>query len=118
MFNNYTISIENADGSITGVYGYGAGEVSNVGEILVERYNTPEKVRELINNGHIRKLARTIEDTKFFDKGYDIIMDQAEDMDEYLDLFGQDYNYFFFEGRWIWDKDEVENTLNESAKVK
>jgi hypothetical protein len=63
------IAIQNPESeSFDGVYCHFDGYRDGVGKTLEENYNTPEKVRELIEGGDMSSLAPTLEQTEFYTK--------------------------------------------------
>jgi hypothetical protein len=60
MATRSTIALEFADGTIGQVYCHWDGYLSHNGKILVESYQDPFKVRELIDQGDISSLAPEI----------------------------------------------------------
>lgn len=56
MATRSNIGILNKDNTITSVYCYWDGYPSHNGKILLENYNTEEKVRELLKEGDISSL--------------------------------------------------------------
>ena len=67
MGTRSTIAIENADGSVTGIYCHWDGYVSHNGRNLAENYTTAAQVLELIALGDISSLAPEIGEQHPFD---------------------------------------------------
>lgn len=67
MGTRSTISIENDDGTVTGVYCHWDGYISHNGRILLEHYNTDELAQELIAGGDISSLREQIGEQHPFD---------------------------------------------------
>ena len=87
--------------SYKGVYCHWDGYLSNNGKILLENYNTLEKVKELISLGFISSLGTTIDKCVFYNR------DREEDFDNYevysleeMGEFLECYNYVFQDNKW------------------
>lgn len=101
------IGIMNEDGSITTVYCHWDGYLSHNGKILLENYDTREKVLKLIEKGDMSVLAETAEDTHYYFKVdgnyYDVAPVTYEDIDSYLTAQAEswcEYFYLFNDGQW------------------
>lgn len=66
MSTRSMIAVQNVDGTILSVYAHWDGYLENNGRILLEKYNTEDKVRELISKGDISSLGDTIAETTFY----------------------------------------------------
>ena len=109
MATRSTIAIQNADGTVTGIYCHWDGYLSYNGRILKENYNTEAKVRELIALGQLSALGETIGEKVDFNNAPDgqciaygrdrgEIDSYAETFNTWTDLLnlsGQEYNYLF-----------------------
>lgn len=134
MATRSTIAIQNADGSVTGIYAHWDGYLSHNGRILYENYNTPEKVQELIALGDLSSLGPQIGEKHPFskfemaegetwdnekyhnwctaygrDRGEsDTMARNYKSWDDFLEKMGQEFNYLFVPERgWYvnyWDK--------------
>jgi len=71
MATRSTIGVENADGTVIGVYCHWDGYLANNGKLLFEFYDTEEKIRELISHGDISSLGPTIGEQHPVDNPYD-----------------------------------------------
>ena len=118
MGTRSTIAIQNADGTVTGIYCHWDGYLSHNGRILAENYTTEESVRELIALGDLSSLGETIGEKVDFDD-YDphegqcvaygrdrgeinIEAQTYASWSELLDAFGQSYDYLFVPGQgWL-----------------
>ena len=60
MGTRSTIAIENADGTVTGIYCHWDGYLSHNGRILQENYTDEAAVRELIALGDLSSLGETV----------------------------------------------------------
>ena len=112
MGTRSTIAIQNADGTVTGIYCHWDGYLSHNGRILQENYTTEEAVRELIALGDLSSLGETIGTKHDFDNAPDGECNaygrdrgetgvSAETCDSWRDLlnsFGQEFDYLFVPG--------------------
>lgn len=119
MGTRSTIAIQNADGTVTGIYCHWDGYLSHNGYILKEFYTDEAKVRELIALGDLSSLGAEIGEKHPFDERVDAETyaetrctaygrDRGEkDVDAktcdswtaLLDDFGQEYDYLFTPGK-------------------
>ena len=113
MGTRSTIAIQNANGTVTGIYCHWDGYIEHNGKILAENYTTEAKVRELIALGDLSSLGDTVGvKTDFEDaaKGQCVAYgrDRGEtgvDADtfdshaELVDQIGQEYDYLFVPGQ-------------------
>jgi hypothetical protein len=67
MATRSTIALEFADGTVGQVYCHWDGYLSNNGQILVEHYQDPFKVRDLIDLGDLSSLGASIGEKHEFD---------------------------------------------------
>lgn len=114
MATRSTIWLKKDDGTFTGIYCHWDGYPSHNGKILLEHYNTEEKVEALVALGSLSSLAPSIEcpEGHSFEKpidGYSVAYarDRGEDFKQWKQdhPFGlkncfEEYNYFFFDGKW------------------
>jgi hypothetical protein len=125
MATRSSISIRNEDGSYTGIYCHWDGYLSNNGRILLEHYNSEERIRELLALGDISVLAPEIGEKHPFDTPYSIFGEHAEanyknwckaygrdrgDSDcearnyptvsRLLDVLSQEYDYLWYDNQW------------------
>ena len=63
MATRSNIAIENQDKTVSVIYCHHDGYIDSVGKLLQEKYNTREKMEELISLGDISSLGETIEET-------------------------------------------------------
>jgi hypothetical protein len=68
MATRSTISVEQADGSVVGVYCHWDGYLSHNGKILEMSYNNSAKAQALIETGDISSLGNTLEETDFYSR--------------------------------------------------
>ena len=103
------------ENSYKGVYCHWDGYLSNNGKILLENYNTLEKVKELISFGSMSSLNTTIEKCVFYNR------DREEDFDDYevysleeMEEFLEEYNYVFQDNKWyVLDNSEDSEELTQ-----
>ena len=114
MGTSSTISIQNDNGSVTGIYCHWDGYLENNGRILVESFNTEEKIRELLALGNLSCLTSEIGEKHDFNKSnpaWCVAYGRDRgDKDQgaktvgtiglYLQRHGQEYNYYFSKGKW------------------
>jgi len=113
MGTRSTIAIENADGTVTGIYCHWDGYTSNNGVILQENYTTESSVRELIALGDLSSLGETVGvKTNFNNAAEGQCVAYGRDRGEkdteaasydtyanFLDVMGQEYDYLFVPGK-------------------
>ena len=113
MGTRSTIAIENADGTVTGIYCHWDGYLSHNGAILQENYTTEEAVRELIALGDLSSLGETVGvKTDFInpakgqcvaygrDRGEkDVAAKTCDSWTALLEDFGQEFDYLFVPGK-------------------
>ena len=106
------------DGTVVGVYCHSDGYLSHNGKILLENYNTKEKVDELLKQGNISFLDKEIGDKHGFDcndrpEGVSTFYgrDRGESDQgaqtfiseiEFLMECTENYTYLFKDGKWYW----------------
>ena len=132
MATRSTIAIQREDGTVAQVYAHWDGYLEGNGALLVNYYNTPEKVEELIAQGDISSLGTSVGKRHPFsvfeakDDADKAAQQEAEDND-WTTFYGRDrgepgcearvykdvedyetnyqpeeFNYFFIEGRWYY----------------
>lgn len=130
MGTRSTIAIENADGTVTGIYCHWDGYISNNGRILEDYYTDEDKVRELIALGDLSSLGETVGvkvDFDSYDRSKSQCLAYARDRGEkdveaktyashaaLIEGMGQEYDYLFTPSRgWRvryssgWDNAEL-----------
>ena len=129
MGTRSTIAIQNANGTVTGIYCHWDGYLSNNGRILNENYTTEAAVRELIALGDLSGLGETVGVKTDFnnpadgqciaygrDRGETGI--DAATFDSHTDLveqIGQEYDYLFVPGMgWSVARGNGHVTLDEA----
>ena len=122
MATRSTIAIENADGTVTGIYCHWDGGFWHVGPTLLEHYASEGLVRELISLGDISSLGERIHPTEGSDHSFNkpekgvtvfygrdrgeknIDAQTYDNWDALLRSNGQAYNYLFKPATgWIVD---------------
>lgn len=112
MGTRSTIAIENANGTVTGIYCHWDGYTSNNGRILQENYTTEAAVRELIALGDLSSLGETVGTKHDFnnaprsecnaygrDRGEkDVEAKTYTSHDDLVQQVGQEYDYLFTPG--------------------
>ncbi len=112
MGTRSTIAIQNADGTVSGIYCHWDGYLSHNGQILQDHYADEAKVRELIALGNISSLGAEIGTAHDFDAAPDgecnaYGRDRGErDVDactehnwrQFRAEHGQEYDYLFTPG--------------------
>ena len=135
MGTRSTIAIENADGTVTGIYVHWDGYLSNNGRILQENYTDEAKVRELIALGDLSSLGETVGSKHDFnnapdgecnaygrDRGEtDVGPASYDTYANFLDVMGQEFDYLFVPGkgwqvRYFEGWDSVELPLTEALE--
>lgn len=123
MGTRSTISIQNADGTVTSTYCHWDGCISHHGPILLNHYNTEAKVRELLALGGLSVLGEVIGKKHDFDQRYEgsgprpctsYLRDRSNP--EILSTTGliedvdtQEFNYLFSNGRWEVSEGDLSN---------
>jgi hypothetical protein len=132
MATRSSIGIENADGTVTGVYCHWDGYLSHNGKLLYENFSTEEKVRELLSYGDIDSLGESIGEKHPFHNPYDFGTPEYQqyrstigkmttflgrdcnesdidaivyDNDTEFNDDGQEYVYLFRNGKWFVRRD-------------
>jgi hypothetical protein len=135
MGTRSTIAIQNADGSVTGIYCHWDGYLSHNGRILAENYTTEAAVRALIALGDLSSLGETVGVKTDFsnpadgqcvaygrDRGEkDVDAKTCADWAALLEDFGQEFDYLFTPGagwrvRYFSGWDNAEQSLSEALE--
>ena len=112
MGTRSTIAIQNADGTVTGIYCHWDGYLSHNGKILAENYADEDTVRELIALGDISSLGKTVGTAHDFDNcpagetnAYardrgerDVAARTEHNWRQFVAENGQEYDYLFTPG--------------------
>jgi hypothetical protein len=113
MGTRSTIAIQNADGSVTGIYCHWDGYLSHNGKILQDHYADEAKVRELIALGDISSLGEEIGEAHDFDAAprgecnaygrdrgeRDVGARTEHNWRQFRAEHGQEYDYLFVPGK-------------------
>ena len=102
MSTRSRIGILNADGSVDSIYCHHDGYLSHVGDLLINCYDTENKIRELLSLCDISSLEGTVKQTRDFaynSKGEDTEVLHSENESKFLES-GEEYNYIFKNGKW------------------
>ena len=92
MSTRSNIGIINVDGSLEVIYCHFDGYLEGVGRVLLENYNTEEKVRELLSRGHVSSLETNLIDCKFYHES----SDKYSSIEEYNpDTLHIEYQYLY-----------------------
>lgn len=118
MATRSTISIQNADDTIDSIYCHWDGYPSNNGALLLEHYNTEDKIRELISLGSLsslREKVKPIEGSKHSfetpdsdvtiayhrDRGENLQINKFSCISEYnMQRNREAWNYLWKDGAW------------------
>ena len=102
MATRATIGQVTAEGYIRYIYSHWDGGLKGVGAVLLEHYNTDERISELVDNGDMSQLAPTIEDSVFYHRDHGELLNTvcAVETDTVKDL-NNDYNYVWTGSEWI-----------------
>ena len=133
MGTRSTIAIQNADGSVTGIYCHWDGYLSHNGRILAENYTTEAAVRALIALGDLSSLGETVGTKTDFSNPADgqcvaYGRDRGEtgvdaatfaSHAELVEQIGQEFDYLFTPGagwrvRYFSGWDNAEQSLSEA----
>lgn len=111
------IGIENSDKTVAAVYCHSDGYPSYNGRILLENYDTAEKVNELLSFGGISTLGKSIGTKHDFEKRPSnectfYFRDRNEyrskhpkiylSVEEFKELCNENYTYLFSNGEWLF----------------
>lgn len=134
MSTNSTISLQHHNGSVRSIYCHWDGYPEHVGKILVENYDTIDKINALLDLGSLSSLGESTEKPEghTFDhpvKGYCVAYgrDRGEEdeeaqnftsLDEMLDYNPEQYNYVF-KDQWyvVYDVSVDEETGDRSSVI-
>jgi hypothetical protein len=119
MATRSTIALVNSDGTVSQIYCHWDGYLEHNGKILLEHYNTYDRVEELMNLGNLSLLAPSVNPTTTHtfknpedgvcvaygrDRGEDDTQARKYWDKEMYRLSGQveEYNYLFENGEWYY----------------
>ena len=114
MSTSSTISIQNEDGTVSGIYCHYDGMLSHNGKILVEKYDTADRAHALIQLGNLSALREEVGEKHSYHTANPLWCiaygrDREEDDQEaqtvqnlglYMDEYRESYNYHFKDGEW------------------
>lgn len=86
-----------------GIYSHFDSYPNGLGKILVENYNTLDKVKEIISYGDASYIEETIADSVFYhrDRNEELSIHEATNFSELkTSAFREDYLYVFGNGFW------------------
>ena len=119
MSTRSNIGILNKDKSVTYVYCHSDGYPAYNGKMLLEHYNTEEKVRELLSYGDISSVGPTIGVKHNFDacdasmcrfygrdRGEDGIAPRTKTERKLESFCEQEYLYLWKDGRWYYSDND------------
>lgn len=100
------ISMKQADDKYKTIRCYQDGYVESAGSTLINYYNTPEKVEELLSLGDIISLGQTIDSTVACNRDRDEplierVFDSFADLFDYYEVGIPVYLYVFDHGTWF-----------------
>jgi hypothetical protein len=85
MGTRSTIALEYADGTVGQIYCHWDGYLSNNGKILLNYYQDPYKVRELLDNGDMSSLDTDVDSCTFYkERGEDCPQSMFKDFADYV----------------------------------
>jgi hypothetical protein len=125
MATRSTIGIQNDDKTIDYIYCHWDGYPANNGVLLLNNYNTEDKIRELIALGSISSLGNRIEPSEnekhsfnnpiknitvsyHRDRGEKLLINHAKNE---LDINDEEYNYLWKNGECFVDGEKLEKIL-------
>lgn len=123
MSTNALIGITNDDGTIDMIYNHWDGYPEGVGKILIDCYNTKEKLRELINLGNISSLDEDIDHTTFYHRDRDEDFEEnkpihCQKVKEVLDMYsGIEYVYLYINDTTRFEMMDVKENVIKDLDV-
>lgn len=117
MATRSTIALEFADGTVEQIYCHWDGYLEHNGQILLQHYKDPFKVRDLIDGGAVSSLAPSVDKpeghsfdksvdgyTVFYarDRGEELVKHRFKDFEDYkANAQDEEYNYILRrDGKW------------------
>ena len=103
MSTSSSVAIENADGSITGIYAHWDGYLKGIGVELIQNYKTVEEVQGLISLGDCSSIFGGAVEAFHRDRGRDwedAAPSVHDDYKSFVGEIGQEFNYLFKGGIW------------------
>ena len=103
MAERCNIAIKKEDGTILSIYCHD-GYLLTAGQTLLDSYNTPDKILELMDLGYLSSLGGNTKYTVAYHRDYNREMDHAdqyENISEYLNGKSMDEEFLFlWDGEW------------------
>jgi hypothetical protein len=97
MGTRSTIALEFADGTVEQVYCHWDGYLAHNGQILLNHYSDPFKLRDLIDLGGFSSLCDSVEETKqgaYTQRGEELSIEKYKDIEDYYkNVCGEEYDY-------------------------
>ena len=108
------IAIIKKDGSIRSIYCHWDGYLEHNGVILLNYYDTEEKVNKLIDLGALSSLERTLDGTVSYHKwrGEELRVEEFKNIAEFFDYMyysWEEYAYIFKDNEWYVSIDDLED---------
>lgn len=114
----------NKDNSITAIYCHLDGYPEYVGEHLINYYITSQQVDQLLNNGDMSSIGKTIADCEFYKSRGDTDV-EAKQYKDFEDFYQSgkaswaEYFYLFNHDFWAcWDMDKKRFDFNQLDEEK
>ena len=106
MSTRSTIAKLTENGQIEKIYCHWDGYLENNGKILKNFYDSSEKVDELLKNGDLSSLGKSLNECVFYarDRQEDITKCSARiiDFDVYQKDHTEEFNYLWRDGKWFY----------------
>jgi hypothetical protein len=109
MGTRSTIALEFADGTVEQVYCHWDGYLAHNGQILLNHYSDPFKLRDLIDLGGFSSLCDSVEETKqgaYTQRGEELSIEKYKDIEDYYkNVSGEEYDYILsmnWKGKAQW----------------
>ena len=132
MATRSTIARLNADHTVTAIYCHWDGYIHNNGAILKDHYTDPVKIDQLMTLGDLSSLRPEIGEKQNFDRptnedwcvAYnrdrnesDVAAKTYDNVQMWLDHFGQEYNYLWDGTEWLVAGSETDDLLRSLTQV-
>lgn len=106
MSTHASVCLQRKDGKCKGIYVHFDGYPSCTGKILVNCFNTYDKVAELISYGDASSLESTINECEFYcrdrnEEWEDVKPLTVDSFTEFNRSNSQAYDYYFEDGDWF-----------------
>lgn len=102
MATRSRIGVELPNGTVKSIYCHWDGYVEHNGSVLVESYDTPEKITALLNRGDLSFLDKTPEASEAYrDRGEaDVDAIEHSNIDDFISYAEEAYVYLFRNEEW------------------